>query len=197
MKGKSNNENAWYTISGKECKSIIILSCVAILIWIMAIIAKKILGENGAGYMNMLCIILGCLVFASFLGFGILMYNKKRFLSDSHIEDYTQEIFHNVLITTPTEIITESYIFNRILSGYPIVLAQVEWVYRKRVYAGEAKNDNIILRMRNGKKREMVHRVSLTESDIYHLVAKKNSRVMIGYSGQNKRVYDDIVELYN
>ena len=48
--------------------------------------------------------------------------------------------------------------------------------------------------MKNGKKREMNYRVSLTESDMYHLIQPLNPRVMIGNTMNNKKEYDRILK---
>lgn len=122
------------------------------------------------------------------------VYQRKKFLSSSQIENYAGEIPGNIVKSTPTEIVTRSYIFKRQCPSNPIDLSQVEWVYRKRVTVGGQSSDHIVFRMRNGKKREMNHRVSFTESNVYHLIKKLNPEVMIGNSVDNYKRYKEILK---
>lgn len=122
------------------------------------------------------------------------VYQRKKFLSSSQIEKYAGEIPNNIVKSTPTEIVTKNYIFKRHCPSDPIDLSQVKWVYRKRVTVGGQSSDRIVFRMKNGKKREMNHRVSFTESDVYHLIKKLNPEVMIGNSVENYKRYKEILK---
>ena len=191
MKQNSKEFTAWDTISGKEYKSVKIGLIVSSILFVIALVVQIILN-------NYYLYIVSVLMFALFAGMaialGFLVNERKLFLNSEQVEAYAEEILSRVLATTPTEVITENYIFLRKTASKPIILEQVEWIYRKKVNAQNTSSDNIVFCMRNGNKRTMVRRVSLSESDLYGLIKKKNERVLIGWSDNNKQRYKEIVE---
>ena len=139
-------------------------------------------------------------MFALFAGMaialGFILNERKLFLNSEQVDAYAEESLSRVLATTHTEVITENFIFLRKTPSKPIILEQVEWIYRKKVNAQNTGSDNIVFCMRNGNKRTMVRRVSLSESDLYSLIKKKNERVLLGWSDNNKQRYKEIVDMY-
>lgn len=188
-----NGEKAFDFIVLKEARVVRIQFFITIPLLIIAFILKLVMKNT---YIDFIFLIFLCMVTACGMLLLILYIEKRNFLSSPSLEEYCDEIRNHFITDTPNEVITEGYIFKRRTPAHPIKLAEVEWVYRERVVVGQNSKDVIVLRMRNGKKKEMNHRPNLTESDIYKIVKVKNSGVLIGSNAKNRQSYKDKVELY-
>lgn len=189
-------ENVYGVIAGKEFKyAKISMLLVSVLFFIPSTILMFLINASyEMVWLNLIWVFAISGETAVVVFYLWTVYQRKKFLSSSEIEKYAGEIPNNIVKSTPTEIVTKNYIFKRQSPSNPIDLSQVEWVYRKRVTVGGQSSDCIVFRMKNGKKREMNHRVSFTESDVYHLIKKLNPEVMIGNSVENYKRYKEILK---
>lgn len=191
-----NAEDMFQVISGKEFKaSKLALILVSVLFFLPSAILMVVLNAKfELVWMNMLWLFALSAEVAVIVIFIWMMFQRQRFLSSPDVEKYAKQLHEGIWRITPTEVITKGYVFKKLQPSSPIDLSQVEWLYRKRFSTGNQHSDNIVFRMKNGKKREMNYRVSLTESDMYHLIQPLNPRVMIGNTMNNKKEYDRILK---
>lgn len=194
--GAGNYENIYGVIAGKNFKSskrmLIIISALFLIALLLKIFVPN--PDYEKVWLNLLWVL--ALAFETGTGviFVWMLYQKKKFLSSSKINEYAVEISRHIVKSTPTEVVTNKYVFKRLSPAEPIDFSFVLWIYRKKVGVGRQSSDNIVFRMQDGKKREMLRRISFTESDLYHLVSKVNPSVMIGRSMDNYKCYNEIVK---
>ncbi len=192
---QSNGEMAWEMVSGKELKSVKIGIIVSAILSVGAIIAQLITK-------NYLLYILSVLLVADTVIMGVLtgllLKDKRDFLFCEELSTYSDEIINNTVLDYYALCITKRYIFKAMQLSKPIDLKQVEWVYRKKVTSNQNSSDNIILCMRNGKKKSISRGIAITDNDfIYKLVKYNNERALIGYSAANRKKYKEIVASEN
>lgn len=191
-----NEEDMFQVISGKEFKtSKLVLILVSVLFFLPSAILMFVLNAKfELVWMNVVWLFALSAEVAVVVMFIWMMFQRQRFLSSPDVEKYAKQLHEGIWRITPTEVITKGYVFKKLQPSSPIDLSQVEWLYRKRLSTGNQHSANIVFWMKDGKKREMNYRVSLTESDMYHLIQPLNPRVMIGNSTNNKREYDRILQ---
>lgn len=192
---QSNGEMAWEKVSGKELKSVKIGIIVSAILSVGAIIAQLITK-------NYLLYILSVLLVADTVIMGVLtgllLKDKRDFLFCEELSTYSDEIINNTVLDYYALCITKRYIFKAMQLSKPIDLKQVEWVYRKKVTSNQNSSDNIILCMRNGKKKSISRGIAITDNDfIYKLVKYNNERALIGWSVANRKKYKEIVASEN
>lgn len=192
---QSNGEMAWEKVSGKELKSVKIGIIVSAILSVGSIIAQLITK-------NYLLYILSVLLVADTVIMGVLtgllLKDKRDFLFCEELSTYSDEIINNTVLDYYALCITKRYIFKAMQLSKPIDLKQVEWVYRKKVTSNQNSSDNIILCMRNGKKKSISRGIAITDNDfIYKLVKYNNERALIGWSVANRKKYKEIVASEN
>lgn len=194
--GAGDYENIYGVIAGKEFKYSKLMLIIVSALFVIALLLKIFVPN--ADYEKVWLNLVWVLALASettvVIVFIWTVCQKKKFLSSSKIEEYAVEIQNHIVKATPTEVVTKKYVFKRRTPADPIDFSLVAWIYRKKVVAGKQSSDSIIFRMQNGKRREMIRRVSFTESDLYHLVGEVNPSVMIGKTINNQKRYKEIVE---
>lgn len=193
--GNENYENIYDVIAGKELKyskiMMIIVSVLFVIVFLLKIFVPNPNYEKI--WLNLVWVFALAAETTVVIVFVWMTCQKKKFLSSSKIDEYAVEISKHIVKSTPTEVVTKNYVFKRRSPADPIDFSFVAWIYRKKVVVGKQSSDNIVFRMQNGKKREMIRRVSFTESDLYHLVREVNPDVMIGDSIDHYKRYKEIV----
>lgn len=192
----SSYKNIYNVIAGKEWKQITIILIIVSTIFVAALMLKKFLPDllEEKIWFNLVWMF----AFIFEIGFGVMfiwmIYQKKKFLSSSEIEEYDVEIRNHIVEFTPTEVVTRNYVFNRVAPADPIDFSLVAWIYRRKIDIGKKSSDRIVCRLENGKKQELARRRSFTESDLYHLVKEVNPSVMLGETIDNYNRYKEIVK---
>lgn len=194
--GTKNYENIFGVIAGKELKYSKIMLIIVSALFVVALMLKIFVPNSNYEkvWLNLIWVFALAAETAVVVTFIWMIYQKKKFLSSSKIEEYAVEIRKHIVKSTPTEVVTKKYVFKRLTPANPIDFSLVAWIYRKKIVVGKQSSDNIVFRMKNGKRREMNRRVSFTESDLYHLVREVNPSVMIGESVDNYNRYKEIVK---
>lgn len=194
--GAGNYENIYGAIAGKQFKYSKIMLIIVSVLFVIALLLKIFVPnpDYEKVWLNLVWVLALASETTAVIVFIWVICQKKKFLLSSKIEEYAVEIQKHIVKATPTEVVTQKYVFKRREPANPIDFSLVAWIYRKKVVAGSHSSDNIIFWMQNGKRRSMIRRISFTESDMYHLVSEVNPRVMIGNTTNNYKRYKEIVE---
>lgn len=190
----NNPINIWNVISGKKYKNSIILAVIFSIILVAVIVLKILIPNTDKIWLNLLWLWAITVETVSVTVWAWMTYEKNKFLSSPDFASYSEEIRCNVVKTTPTEVITEKYVFKRLSAAEPIDYSMIAWVYRKRASMGQNNADNIVFKMINGKTKYMNYSASFTESDMYNLIKKVNPQVMIGASPDNRKKYRELIK---
>ncbi len=192
----NNPINIWNVISGKKYKNSIILLVIFSIIFVVTIVLKIVIPNTDYEkiWLNLLWMLAIAFETAGVMLWAWMTYEKKKFLSSPDLASYSEEIRKNIVKTTPTEVITEKYVFKRLYAAEPIDYSKVAWVYRKRASGVQNGVDNIVFKMINGKTKYMNYRTSFTESDMYNLIKRVNPHVMIGASPDNYKKYHELIK---
>lgn len=191
-----NYEKIYDVIAGKEFKNSKVIIIIVSVFFVIALLLKIFVSNLNYEqvWLNLVWVLAVATETTAVALFIWMFWQKKKFLSSSKIEEYAVEIAKHIVKATPTEIVTKKYVFKRRTPAAPIDFSLVAWIYRNKVIVGKQKSDTIVFKLQNGKKQEMIRRVSFTESDLYHLVSEVNSDVIIGNSIDNYKRYKEIVK---
>lgn len=194
--GNHNYEDLYGTISGKAYKQCKIQAIVVNIIFFIVLMMKLFVPnpDDEKIWLNLMWLFALAFETAGMIMLFWMIVQKKKFLAMPDLEIYREDIPGKIVKSTPTEVITKHYIFKRLQPASVISLGDVVWIYRKRVSSGNRHSDNIIMCMRNGKKRTIPHRASFDGSDLFDLVKQINPQVMIGNSMDNYKKYKSMIK---
>lgn len=186
------SEIAWGKLCKKMFRSCVILTIIS-TVWFIAMTILRIMIKD-LDFVYPIWMFSLAFITGSSVAIIYMLTEKNLFLKNEDVALYTDQILYNVIRHTPTAVITSRYIFNRMNISRPIDLSRVQWVYSKRIGAGNNSTNVIVMRMLDGKKREMNYMQSFTESNLYHLIKPYNPNVQIGWSVKNEKDYKEIVK---
>lgn len=194
--GARDYENIYNVIAGKQLKQLTIMLIIVNILFIVVLMLKIFVPDliDEKVWLNLVWVFALVFETGTDIMFIWMLYQKRRFLSSSKIEEYSVEIRKHIVKSTPTEIVTKNYVFKRRSPADPIDFSFVAWIYRRKIVVGKNSSDTIVFRLQNGKKQEMIRRISFTESDLYQLVREVNPSVMLGKSIDNYNRYKEIVK---